>query len=488
MTTIRENNKVHMASMGLLGVPNVAPIPPPPPPLQHLLRKYSQPAPRYTSYPPANHFTNDLAAIDVEGLIADDNAIPPVAGGASNPLSLYFHLPFCQARCWFCGCNNIITTRVEAAAEYLDDLVAEMYFMARRIDRSRPVTQLHLGGGTPTFFPADQLTRFADAVRRVFTFAPGAEISVEIDPRHLDAKQVLAFRVLGAKRASLGVQDTDAAVQTAIHRVQPQSINKRAIYLLREAGFTSINIDLIYGLPRQTPATFERTLDDVLSLSPDRLSVFGYAHIPSLKPAQRILEQQENLPGFEERLILQQIANDRLLAAGYINVGLDHYARPRDELARATIEGGLHRNFQGYSTRAGASLYAFGISAISSTTDGYWQNHKDLFAYRESLAARRLPIERGWRLTNEDHRRRAIIMGIMCDRRLNYADISREIGVDFAQTYATEITSLADLENDGVVELTGESLRVTEAGLPLLRVIAQRFDAHRRTGTHAQPV
>ncbi|WP_232767537.1 oxygen-independent coproporphyrinogen III oxidase [Geminisphaera colitermitum] len=413
---------------------------------------------------------------------------PPPPGAARNPLSLYFHLPFCQARCWFCGCNNIITTRVDAAAEYLDDLVAEMCFMARRIDRERPVTQLHLGGGTPTFFPADQLTRFADAVHRLFTFAPGAEISVEIDPRHLDAQQVLAFRVLGARRASLGVQDTDPAVQTAIHRVQPQSVNQRAVHLLREAGFTSINIDLIYGLPRQTPATFERTLDDVLALSPDRLSVFGYAHIPGLKPAQRIFEQQETLPGFEERLALQQLANDRLLAAGYVNVGLDHYARPCDELARAASEGGLHRNFQGYSTRAGASLYAFGISAISSTPDGYWQNHKDLFAYREALAARRLPVERGWRLTPEDHRRRAIVMAIMCDRRLDYAAISREIGVDFARTYASELASLTDLEGDGVVEVNGDGLRVTEAGLPLLRVIAQRFDGYRRTGTHAQPV
>lgn len=454
----------------------------------HLLRKYAQPAPRYTSYPSANHFTDDLIALDVDGLIADDNAVPTVPGGASNPLSLYFHLPFCQARCWFCGCNNIVTTRVDAAAEYLDDLVAEMCFMARRIDRQRPVTQLHLGGGTPTFFPSDQLTRFADAVHRIFTFAPGAEISVEIDPRHLDAQQVLAFRVLGAQRASIGVQDTDPAVQTAIHRVQPQSVNLRAINLLREAGFTSINVDLIYGLPRQTPATFERTLDDVIALDPDRLSVFGYAHIPSLKPSQRILEQQDTLPGLDERLALQQLANDRLVAAGYINVGLDHYARPCDELARATVEGGLHRNFQGYSTRSGASLYAFGISAISSTNDGYWQNHKDLFAYREALAARRIPVERGWRLTREDHRRRAIIMGIMCDRRINYAEISREIGVDFGQTYANELASLADLQEDGVVEIDGAELRVTEKGLPLLRVVAQRFDAYRRTGTHAQPV
>ncbi|AHF93023.1 coproporphyrinogen III oxidase [Opitutaceae bacterium TAV5] len=451
-----------------------------------LLRKYAQPVPRYTSYPSANHFTDDLAAIDVRRLIADDNA--PGSAAASEPLSLYFHLPFCQARCWFCGCNNVITTRIDAAAEYLDDLIAEMCLTGRLIDRSRPVTQLHLGGGTPTFFPADQLTRFAEAAHRLFRFAPDAEISVEIDPRHLDAPQVLAFRVLGARRASLGVQDTDPAVQAAIHRVQPQSVNRRAVDLLREAGFTSINVDLIYGLPRQTMKTFSHTLDDVIALDPDRLSVFGYAHIPSLKPAQRILEQQENLPGFEGRLALQQLAHERLLAAGYVDVGLDHYARPCDELARATQEGALHRNFQGYSTRAGASLYAFGISAISSTPEGYWQNSKDLFAWREAIAAHRLPAERGWRLTPEDQRRRAIIMGIMCDRHLDFGKLTSAFGKDFSTAYAAELASLADLEADGVVEIDDHGLRVTETGMPLLRVVAQRFDAWRRTGTHAQPV
>lgn len=455
-----------------------------------LVRKYNQPAPRYTSYPPANHFTDDVASFAPESLIADDNA-PSAPGAHPSALSLYFHLPFCAARCWFCGCTNIITSHRESAADYIDDLAQEIALVAPRIDTGRRVTQLHLGGGTPTFFPAEQLHRFAELVHRHFRFTADAEISVEIDPRHLDAPQILALRVLGARRASIGVQDTDPAVQAAIHRVQPMEINRRAVTKLREAGFTSVNIDLIYGLPLQTPATFDRTIDDVLSLRPDRLSIFSYAHVPSLKPAQRIFEQRGELPSAEQKLALFALAHRRLLAAGYQDIGLDHYALPDDELAVAARQtAGLQRNFQGYSTRAGASLYGFGISAISSSNNGHWQNTKDLFAYRAALAEGRLPIERGHRLTPEDHRRRTLIMTLMCDRRLDYAALGEELGCDIPSTYARELASLADLEADGVVEFTASGLRVTPAGTPLLRIIASRFDAYIRQSTakHAQAV
>jgi oxygen-independent coproporphyrinogen III oxidase len=449
-----------------------------------LLRKYSGPVPRYTSYPPANHFSADLAVLQPAELITRDNR--PGAG----PLSLYVHLPFCASRCWFCGCTNLITTRQSAADDYLDDLEREIALTAPLIDPTRRVTQFHLGGGTPTFLSKAQLQRLGKIFRAAFTFDAEAEIAVEIDPRHLDAGQIEALQELGARRASLGVQDTDPAVQTAIHRVQPPAMNERAVTLLRNAGFTSINIDLIYGLPKQTVSTFARTIDDVLGLGPDRLSVFSYAHVPSIKPAQRIFDQAGLLPGIDEKLRMQVLAKERLLAAGYVEIGMDHYARPKDELAVALRENSLHRNFQGYSTRAGASVYGFGISAISTTPEGYRQNHKSLATYRMTLLKGELPVARGWRLTDEDRRRQAIIMRLMCDHRLDFAAISLEIGVDVAGRYAAEIASLADLEADGIVVCSAEGIEVTETGLPFVRVVAARFDAYlqRGAGCHARAV
>jgi len=449
-----------------------------------LLRKYTAPVPRYTSYPPANHFTDDLAAFLPANLIVRDNR--PGAG----PLSLYVHLPFCQHRCWFCGCTNLITTRRSAADDYLDDLEKEIALTVPLIDPARRVTQFHLGGGTPTFFSAAQLRRLGKIFHQAFRFDPDAEIAVEIDPRHLEPEQVVALRELGASRASLGVQDTDPAVQVAIHRVQPPALNERAVTLLRNEGFKSINIDLIHGLPKQTVSTFARTIDDVLGLAPDRLSVFSYAHVPSLKPAQRIFDQQGQLPSLDEKLRMQLLAKDRLLAAGYVEIGMDHYARPDDELAVAAREHGLHRNFQGYSTRAGASVYGFGISAISSTPDGYRQNHKSLASYRNALNQGALPVARGWRLTDEDRRRHALIMNLMCEHRLNFAELSRELGVNVEQVYADELASLADLEADGIVERSPAGIRITEPGLPFVRVVAARFDAYLGPGAacHARAV
>lgn len=449
-----------------------------------LLRKYSGPVPRYTSYPPANHFSADLSALRPANLIARDNR--PGAG----PLSLYVHLPFCQSRCWFCGCTNLVTRRQSAADDYLDDLALEIALTRPLLDPARLVTQFHLGGGTPTFLSAAQLERLGRLFREAFTFSVDAEIGVEIDPRHLDAAQVDALRGFGARRASLGVQDTDPAVQVAIHRVQPPALNERAVTLLRNAGFNSVNIDLIHGLPRQTVSTFARTIDDVLGLAPDRLSVFSYAHVPGLKPSQRIFDQQGMLPTLDEKLRMQLLAKERLLAAGYVEVGMDHYARPDDELAVAARAGGLHRNFQGYSTRAGASVYGFGISAISTTAEGYRQNHKSLATYRMSLLKGELPVARGWRLTGEDRRRQAIIMRLMCDHRLDFAAVSREIGTDVASAYAAELASLADLEAEGIVVRTPSGLEITEAGQPFVRVVASRFDAYRggANACHARAV
>jgi oxygen-independent coproporphyrinogen-3 oxidase len=436
-----------------------------------LIRKYSIPGPRYTSYPPATKFTADVATLRLEEAIAEDNATP------GKPLSLYFHLPFCETRCWFCGCNTVITKRRDSAAEYLDDLEREMRLTAALLDRSRPVTQIHLGGGTPTFFPPAQLRRLGALIREIFpNRAPDCEFGVEIDPRRLTPDHVVALREIGATRASLGVQDTNPRVQLAIHRIQPQAVNEQAFALLRREGFRSINVDLIYGLPLQTPATYATTIEDVLSLGPDRLSVFSYAHVPWIKPAQKIFDDREQLPDAEQKLAMFALAHEKLTAAGYVDIGLDHFARPDDELSVAQREGTLHRNFQGYSTRGGASLYAFGMSSISSTADTYRQNHKTLPEWRAALAAGQLPTERGLRLTEEDRRRRTIIMRLMCDRRLDYTRLSRELGVDFKTRYSAEIASLADLEADGIVRTTGAGFEVTVVGVPLLRVVAMRFD------------
>ena len=351
-----------------------------------------------------------------------------------------------------------------------------MRLAAARLDRSRTVTQIHFGGGTPTFFPPAELRRLGALIRELFTIAPDCEFSVEIDPRRLTREHVLALRAIGANRASLGVQDTNPEVQLAIHRVQPQWQNETAFQWLRAAGFTSINVDLIYGLPLQTPDSFARTIADVLTLGPDRLSVFSYAHVPWIKPSQKIFADRAQLVGPEEKLAMFAVSHRLLTAAGYIDIGLDHFAKPDDELAVALREGTLHRNFQGYSTQSGASLYAFGISSISSTPDTYRQNYKTLEEWRAALDAGRLPVERGLRLSVEDTRRRTIIMRLMCDRRLDFRTLSERLGLDFPSVYATELASLDDLEADGLLRRTATAVEVTRTGVPLLRVIAMRFD------------
>lgn len=445
-----------------------------------LIRKYSIPGPRYTSYPPATRFTDDLAALRLEEALREDNR--PETG----PLSLYFHLPFCESRCWFCGCNTVITQRREAAAEYLSDLEREMRIAGTMMDRTRVVRQVHLGGGTPTFFPPDELRRLGSIIRELFPHrAADCEFGVEVDPRRLTPEHVSALREIGANRASLGVQDTDPRVQRAIHRVQPQKLNQDAFAWLRGAGFGSINVDLIYGLPLQTAESFSRTIDDVLSLDPDRLSVFSYAHVPWIKPAQRIFESQGGLPDAEAKLEMFAAAYEKLTAAGFVDIGLDHFARPDDALAQAQREGTLHRNFQGYSTQAGASLYSFGISAISSTPVTYRQNFKTLPQWRAALDAGQMPVERGVRLTPEDVRRRAIVMRLMCDRRLDFRQLSDDLGIDFSSAYASEIGGLADLMADGLVAQYRDGVEVTPAGVPLLRVIAMRFDATLRSDAQA---
>lgn len=444
------------------------------PPLDlDLIRRHAIPGPRYTSYPAATQFTPAFDSAAAEAAILADNR-----DASAGPISLYLHLPFCESLCWYCGCNNFITRSRASADAYIADLEREIVLTVALTDRSRPVEQLHLGGGTPTFLTAGQLRRLAKIIRTHFNFTANAEISVEIDPRQLTQSQVDALAEFGVNRASLGVQDTDPEVQAAIHRVQPHALNAAAAAMLRAAGVTSVNLDLIYGLPLQNLASLARTLEDVLALHPERLSLFSYAHVPWLKPAQRIFEDRNQLPSPEQKLALFALARARLLEAGYVDIGLDHFARPDDELALARQAGTLHRNFQGYSTRAGASLYAFGISSISSTAHTYRQNVKTLDAYRDALDAGLLPIERGLTLTPEDLRRRTLVMRLMCDRRLDFTTLKQDAAIDVPADYARELASLSDLVADGIVELDDEGLRVTAPGAPLLRVVAMRFDEH----------
>lgn len=449
-----------------------------------LIRKYAIPGPRYTSYPPANKFHDRLADLNLDEVIAADNADP------SRPLSLYFHLPFCQSRCWYCGCTTIITRRHDWAATYLAELKKEIALVASRLDLRRPVEQLHFGGGTPTFFSADLLQELGDVLHQTFRFAPDAELSIEIDPRVVSAEQVKVLAEVGINRASLGIQDTNTEVQEAIHRVQPSDLNQRAVDLLRTAGINDINLDLIYGLPLQTAATVAQTVRDVLALEPDRLSVFSYAHVPWIKPAQRIFDQRGQMPGPEDKLAMFGVIRRGLMAAGFVDIGLDHFARPTDPLAIARERGTLHRNFQGYSTRAGASLYAFGISSISSSPDAYWQNPKSLAEYREALAAGRLPAEKGYRLTAEDKRRRRLIMGIMCDRRLDFKALGAAWDCSIVSTYADELAALEPLRAEGLVDWDEAGLVVTRRGEPLLRVVAMAFDQTlvRKAQAHALTV
>jgi oxygen-independent coproporphyrinogen-3 oxidase len=460
----------------------IAPSPPPgtPPATAEfdleLVRKYNVPGPRYTSYPTAPQFTEATPAGALVEAIVRDNQ------GTVRPLSLYFHLPFCETLCWFCGCTTVITLKRDAATDYVGFLEKEMTLIQRQLNPDRRVAQMHFGGGTPTFLPPAVIRRLGEAIHSRFQFAGDSENSVEVDPRRITRDHVRAFRELGCNRASLGVQDTNPEVQLAIHRLQPMDVTRQAFDWMREEGYHSISVDLIFGLPHQTADSFARTIDDVLSLRPDRLAVFSYAHVPWIKPSQRIFEKQAALPSTEEKLKMLATAVKKLTAAGMVYIGMDHFARADDELAVAQREGTLQRNFQGYSTHAEASIYGFGMSSISQTGDSYRQNLKELPDYYAALDADRLPYERGLILTGEDRIRRQVIMRIMCDRRVDYADLSRRLGVDFAVKFAQEIASLADLEADGLLRLTREGFVVTGVGALLIRVIAMRFDAYLEKG------
>ncbi len=435
--------------------------------LPQLVDKYRKPGPRYTSYPSALYFNEEI----------DPAPVLEYSSANTDPVSLYLHIPFCEKLCWFCGCHTIITRNHHHATAYLDLLSREFDILLPRLQPNRRAVQLHFGGGTPNFLSPDQIARVGEMLAERFSFDPESENSVELAPGHLDREKVDAFAAIGMNRASFGIQDSNPEVQEAIHRIQPESVNIETMEWLRGSGFISVNVDLIYGLPRQTPETFRRTLDHAVGLEPDRIALFGYAHVPWVKPHQKILEDK-GLPSGSERLTLFLLALRRLQEAGYVYIGMDHFARKDDELAVARQSGELYRNFQGYSTRAGHEILAFGISSISQNAEGYRQNEKTPDGFRDAVEAGRLPIAKAYVMTTEDKLRQRVIQDVMCRLALDFGAIEDAYGIDFKTHFADALRKLEPLAEDKLVEIGNAVITVTQLGRLFIRNIAMAFDAY----------
>jgi oxygen-independent coproporphyrinogen-3 oxidase len=436
-----------------------------------LLEKYCKPGPRYTSYPPAPYFHTGFTDADWRA---------ELEAGRDSPrgLSLYVHIPFCDTLCWYCGCNMVATRDYGRAERYLDLLFREIDQVTGLVSPHRVVRQLHWGGGTPTFLHPEDIERLFGHLLAGLTLAEEAEIGCECDPRELTREHVEVLKRLGFNRISLGVQDLDEQVQRAVNRVQPEPLIREVYGWLRAAGFESINLDLMVGLPHQTVESYGRTLDAVIDLRPDRLAVFNYAHVPWMKRHQKLISEAD-LPDTATRIALQELILDRLRAAGYVYIGMDHYALPGDELVVAQRRKTLYRNFQGYTTHKDCDILAFGATAISQTEAVYAQNLKKLSDYRDRIQAGRLATERGLRISPEDKLRREAITRIMCDLELDGAAFGREWGVDFEAHFGCR-RELEEMAADGLLVLEGERIRVTEAGRLFLRNIAMLFDAYLR--------
>ncbi|GBG12632.1 oxygen-independent coproporphyrinogen III oxidase [Novimethylophilus kurashikiensis] len=433
-----------------------------------LLHKYCKAGPRYTSYPTAPYFHESFGPAQWEEELR-------ASQDKGRDISLYAHIPFCDTLCYYCGCNMIATKDYSKAEAYLDVLFREIDHVAGMTSKTRTVRQLHWGGGTPTYLKPDDLRRLYRYIADRFNIAPDAEVGCEMDPRELTLEHVKALRESGFNRVSLGVQDLDDKVQHAVNRVQPEAMIREVYGWIREKGFYSVNFDLMIGLPHQTPETFERTLDKVIAMAPDRFAVFNYAHVPWMKKHQKLIVE-ETLPQLEQRLALQKLTLEKLTAAGYVYIGMDHFAKPDDELVKAQREKTLYRNFQGYTTHKNCDILAFGASAISQTDDVYAQNVKVLSEYRELIEQGKLPVERGLRIAPEDKLRRDVITRIMCDLELDKASFGHAWNIDFDTYFAAALNELEDMQSDGLVVLAPEKISVTEAGRVFLRNIAMAFD------------
>lgn len=439
-----------------------------------LIKKYDKAGPRYTSYPTAPMFHEGIGAADYAESLKR-------VGGKGAPLSLYLHVPFCDTVCYYCGCNKIATKQRQRAVPYVEYLEKEIDLLADTLGGARPVTQLHWGGGTPTFLNEAQIRAIMDRLHARFDFAPDAagEYGIEIDPRECNADTVRVLREVGFNRMSMGVQDFEPAVQKAVNRIQSQEETLAVLDAARANGFASINIDLMYGLPFQTVDSFDRTLGTIIDFSPDRIALFNYAHLPHMFMPQRRIDENE-LPSAAEKLKILEHSIDKLLAAGYVFIGMDHFAKPDDELAVAQRQGKLYRNFQGYSTHADAELVGLGITSIGFVDGSFYQNIKDLDGYYAALDAGRFPVFRGYHLSDEDHLRRHVIMRLMCDFALDYKAVGRDFGIDFRSHFADSLRDLAPMAADGLVALGTDGLTVLPAGRLLIRNIAMAFDEHLR--------
>ncbi|APF19422.1 oxygen-independent coproporphyrinogen III oxidase [Caldithrix abyssi] len=435
-----------------------------------LLKKYDQPGPRYTSYPTAPYFHEGIGEKDYIRHIQKDDQQK-----SGEPISLYFHLPFCDTLCYFCGCNMMVTHNRQKIDHYIDYLVKEMELLRPLINDNRKVMQLHWGGGTPTYLTPEQIRRLGQDIRRLFELEEGAEVSVEIDPRELTREHMVALKEAGFNRCSMGVQDFNPKVQKTVNRIQPEDITRQTVDWARELGFQSVNIDLMYGLPFQNAELFKKTLEIILDIDPDRLAVFNYAHLPSIIKHQRLIKD-EWLPGPEEKLELLKLSIETLTSSGYVYIGMDHFAKPNDELTIAMNEGTLYRNFQGYSTHAGLNLFAIGITSISMLSDLYVQNVKKLEPYYELLDAGHLPVYKGVELNEDDILRREVITELMCNFRLQKEKIEKKYGIVFDDYFADALQNLTPMQDDGLIELHADHLQVTTMGRLLIRNIAMQFD------------
>ncbi len=434
-----------------------------------LIMKYAKPAPRYTSYPTAQEFHSISEEEWREKVIKSNER--------KTPLSLYFHIPFCESACHFCGCNVIITRRKEVVEPYLEHLAKEMDIMKSLLDPSRKVVQLHWGGGTPNYLNNEQTVWLMNEIKKRFDFDENAEISIEIDPRHVDKERIFLLREIGFNRVSFGIQDFNPKVQEAVNRIQPEEMIFNVMEWIREADFESVNIDLIYGLPYQTLETFSETIDKVIKLNPDRIANFNYAHVPWLKRLQRMIDESA-LPPPQEKLDILKMTIEKLTDAGYIFIGMDHFAKPNDELAVAQRERTLHRNFQGYTTHAEAELIGFGATSISMLYDAYAQNFKKLKDYYEAIEDGKLPIERGFILDEDDILRRDVIMRLMSHFQLYKKEIEDKYSIVFDEYFAPEMEELKELEKDDLIRIYPERIDVTPAGRLLIRNIAVTFDKY----------
>ena len=437
-----------------------------------LINRYDKAGPRYTSYPTALELHEGFGDEDYRQQIAKSNA----AGG---PLSLYFHIPFCDTVCFYCACNKIVTKNRKHAEPYLESLYKEISLLGALFDNQRVVNQLHWGGGTPTFLSFEQMQQLMTVTREHFLLKDDddCEYSIEIDPRETNSHTIKQLRELGFNRISLGLQDFDPAVQKAVNRIQSEEQTFRVLADAKTEGFKSTNIDLIYGLPFQSVDTFADTLDKIVAAEPDRFSIFNYAHMPTRFKTQRQINEAD-MPSAEVKLEILQMVGQKLTAAGYVYIGMDHFAKPNDALAIAQREGKLYRNFQGYSTHSDCDLIGFGITSIGRVGDAYIQNVKELDEYEQLIKINKLPVYKGVTLDFDDQLRRAVITYIICHFELNFSSIEDAFSINFAEYFAKELTELAPMEIDGLITISATGIQVLSAGRLLIRNVCMVFDKY----------